>query len=216
MMLYDYADHSPLMLVKRLGAEAKARRPVAALRTGFRLLRHAPELTVQGVHTLATGKGVRFEPIRINMQTFVEQIPDPENRVTLSNARDCFGIGRPRLTWRVHAEELRTMRRFTEVTGAELRRLGLGELTVAPWLDQGVEAARPEIKEYFHHAGATRMASHPADGVTDPDCRVFGTDNLYIAGSSVFPTSGYANPTLTIAALAIRLAETLRARLAPA
>jgi choline dehydrogenase-like flavoprotein len=216
MMAYDYADTSALTRAKELVAATRARRPAAILCDGMRLLRHVPELVAQAAHTAATGKAIRFDPSRIKLQTFVEQIPDPDNRVILSNARDRFGIPRPHLTWRVHADELRTMRAFTEAAGAEFRRLGLGELSVAPWLDQGVEAARGEIKEYFHHAGATRMASNPADGVTDPDCRVFGTDNLYVAGGSVFPTSGYANPTLTIVALAIRLGDALRARLTPA
>ncbi len=215
MMAYDYADDSALTRAKELVAAARARRPSAVLRDGARLLRHVPELIAQAAHTAATGKAIRFDPSRIKLQTFVEQIPDPDNRVRLSNARDRFGIPRPHLTWRIHADELRTMRAFTEAAGAEFRRVGLGEMTVAPWVDQGVEAARAEIKEYFHHAGTTRMASHPGEGVTDPDCRVFATDNLYIAGGSVFPTSGYANPTLTIVALAIRLGDTLRARLIP-
>jgi choline dehydrogenase-like flavoprotein len=215
MMEYEYADGSALTRAKTLVEAVRARRPAAILRGGMRLLRHVPELAAQAAHTAATGKALRFDPARIKLQTFVEPVPDPESRVKLSTARDRFGIPRPHLTWRIHPDELRTMRAFAVAAGAEFHRLGLGELTVAPWLNQGVAAARAEIKEYFHHAGATRMASSPADGVTDPDCRVFGTDNLYIAGGSVFPTCGYANPTLTIVALAIRLADTLRARLEP-
>jgi choline dehydrogenase-like flavoprotein len=215
LMAYDYADDSALIRARQLVAAVRARRPASVLRDGIRLLRHLPELAVQAAHTAATGKAVRFDPSRIMLQTFVEQVPDPDNRITLANTRDRFGVPRPRLTWRVQADELRTMRAFTAAVGAEFRRLGLGEMTVAPWLDEGSAAARGEVTDFYHHAGATRMASNPVDGVTDPDCRVFGTDNLYIAGGSVFPTSGYANPTLTIVALAIRLGDTLRARLAP-
>jgi choline dehydrogenase-like flavoprotein len=214
LMTYDYADDSALIRAKQAIASVKARCPPAMLRDGMRVLRHVPELAAQAVHTAATGKALRFDPIGIKLLTFVEQIPDPENRITLSPARDRFGIGRPRLAWRVQADELRTMRGFTEAAGRELRRVGLGELTVAPWLDQGIEAARAAITDFYHHAGTTRMAATPEAGVTDPDCRVFGIDNLYIGGGSVFPTSGYANPTLTIVALAIRLSDTLRARLA--
>ena len=65
-----------------------------------------------------------------------------------------------------------------------------------------------------HHLGTTRMASDPKAGVVDADCRVHGVANLYIAGSSVFPTGGCANPTLTIVALALRLADYIKARLA--
>ncbi len=64
-----------------------------------------------------------------------------------------------------------------------------------------------------HHMGTTRMSDDPKTGVVDADCRVHGLSNLYIAGSSVFPTSGYANPTLTIVALALRLGDELRRRM---
>jgi choline dehydrogenase-like flavoprotein len=213
-MEYHYGDESALVRAKQVIEAVRTRRPAAVAREGLRVLRHVPELAAQGIHTAATGKAVRFDPSGIRLRTFTEQVPDPENRVTLSTACDRFGIGRPRLAWRVHADELRTMRAFTEAVGRELRRVGLGEVTLAPWLDQGEQGARAEVKDFYHHAGATRMASTPAEGVTDPDCRVFGTHNLYIGGGSVFPTSGYANPTLTIVALAIRLGDTLRARLA--
>jgi choline dehydrogenase-like flavoprotein len=216
LMVYDYDDDSALVRAKGAIAAVRARSSSAMVRDGLRVLRHVPELAAQAVHTAATGKALRFDPSRIMLHTFAEQVPDPDNRVTLSTARDRFGIGRPRLAWRVHPDELRTMRAFTEAAGAEFRRLGLGELALAPWLDQGIEGARAEVKDFYHHAGATRMATTPVEGVTDPDCRVFDTDNLYIAGGSVFPTSGYANPTLTMVALAIRLADTLRARLAAA
>jgi choline dehydrogenase-like flavoprotein len=62
--------------------------------------------------------------------------------------------------------------------------------------------------------GTTRMHGDPTHGVVDADCRVHGIDNLYVAGSSVFPTGGFAHPTLTIVALAVRLAAHLRGRLA--
>ena len=72
-----------------------------------------------------------------------------------------------------------------------------------PGLEQGQELAG------YHHMGTTRMGTTPRDGVVDRDCRVFGIDNLYIAGSSVFRTSGHANPTLTIVQLALRLVDHL-------
>jgi choline dehydrogenase-like flavoprotein len=65
-----------------------------------------------------------------------------------------------------------------------------------------------------HHMGTTRMAADPRHGVVDRDCRVHGTDNLYIGGSSVFPTTGHANPTYTLTQLALRLGDHIAARLA--
>ena len=66
----------------------------------------------------------------------------------------------------------------------------------------------------WHHEGTTRMHANPDMGVVDTDCRVHGLDNLYVAGSSVFPASGSTSPTVTIVQLALRLADQLEARLA--
>lgn len=61
----------------------------------------------------------------------------------------------------------------------------------------------------WHHLGTTRMGLTPDESVVDPDSRVHGIDNLWVTGGSVFPTGGYANPTLTLIALALRLADSL-------
>ena len=214
LMLYEYDEHSALTRAKAAVAAATARAPGRVAAEGVRLLRHMPELAGRALHMAATGKAPVFKPRRVMLKAHVEQRPDPDNRVTLGRERDRFGVPLPRLAWRVHAEELRTLRAVTEAVGEVCLRQGWGELSVAPWLDAGAEAARPHLEDTYHHHGATRMAATAAEGVTDPHCQVFGTDNLYVAGSSVFPTSGYANPTLTIVALAIRLGDALRQRLA--
>ncbi len=213
LMLYDYNEDSALTRAKAAVAAAQARSPARIAAEAVRLVRHGPELAGRAVHTAATGKAPMFRPRRVMLKAHVEQRPDPENRVTLSTERDRFGVPLPRLAWRVHPEELRALRIVTEAAGTAFRQQGWGELTVCSWLDQGPAAARPHLEDTYHHHGTTRMATTPAEGVTDPDCQVFGTDNLYVAGSSLFPTSGYANPTLTIVALAIRLADTLTQRL---
>jgi choline dehydrogenase-like flavoprotein len=119
----------------------------------------------------------------------------------------------PRLHWRVHKEELRSLRLVTDAAGRAFSRLGWGEIVPEPWLDGEPDAARPHLEDTYHHHGTTRMSAAPSEGVVDADCRVWDVPNLFVAGSSVFPTSGYANPTLTIVALAIRLADTLERRL---
>jgi choline dehydrogenase-like flavoprotein len=148
-------------------------------------------------------------PVRV-LENTVEQPPDPENRVTLSGERDRLGKNRVVLSWRFGDAERRTLARVQEIIGEELGRAGLGRLQIevdadpAGWQNHAGE----------HHMGATRMHVDPRKGVVDADCRVHDVGNLFIAGSSVFPTSGYANPTLTIVALAIRLADHLKARMA--
>jgi choline dehydrogenase-like flavoprotein len=216
LMLYDYAETSALARAKEAVEAVKSRQVGSVARAGLRMLRHLPELAGRLGHTVVTGKAPVFAPSRVMLKAHVEQVPNPDNRVSLAAERDRFGVPRARLAWRVHPDELRTLRAITEAVGHEFHRLGLGEMTVSPWLDQGVDAARPELEDTYHHAGTTRMSTSAAEGVTDPDCLVFGTGNLYMAGGSVFPTSGYANPTLTIVALALRLSETLRQRFAPA
>lgn len=210
LMLYDYDIDSPLTRAKALVAALQDRNPLAAVASGWRVLAHVPELALRGADLLATGRAPIFAPSRVLLKSHVEQVPDPDSRVTLSPQRDRFGVPRSRVAWRMHAEEIATMRAITQAAGREFHRLSFGEMTLAPWLDGGVEASRQEVEDNYHHAGTTRMAATPAEGVVDPDCRVFGIDNLHIAGGSVFPTSGYANPTLTIVAMAIRLADKLR------
>jgi choline dehydrogenase-like flavoprotein len=148
-----------------------------------------------------------------------EQAPNPDSRVTLGSERDALGMRRPVLHWRLGEQDKRTVAAMADTLGTELARLGLGRLERAAWLDQpGADwPVDPTVGRHpiagYHHIGTTRMSREPATGVVDPDGRVHGYGNLYVAGSSVFPTGGWANPTLTILALALRQADTLDKRL---
>jgi len=144
-----------------------------------------------------------------------EQAPNPSSRVILQRDQDALGVPKTALDWRLSEIDTRTLRILVETVDLELRRLGLGCAEPAQWLQEGgtdwpVDATigRHPIGGY-HHMGTTRMAANPRHGVVDADCRVHSVDNLYIAGSSVFPTSGWANPTMTIVALSLRLADHL-------
>lgn len=137
----------------------------------------------------------------------LEQAPDPESRVTLAADRDALGCRRPHLNWKVSGLETRTLSRAHELLGAQLGKHGLGRLQIADKLEDGawLQDAEPQ----YHHMGTTRMSDDPKQGVVDRNCRVHGIGNLYVAGSSTFATSGQAHPTLTIVALALRLAQHL-------
>jgi choline dehydrogenase-like flavoprotein len=89
----------------------------------------------------------------------------------------------------------------------------MGEATAAAWVTDTKPVSEADLAGNYHFIGATRMSTDPRDGVVNANCKVHGVDNLYVAGCSVFPTGGHANPTLTIVALAIRLADHLRSRL---
>lgn len=148
-----------------------------------------------------------------------EQAPNPESRITLdADSRDALGKPRVRLHWAVTPLEKHSVRVAMGAFDSELRRLGLGRLEPSPWLqDPNLDwVFDPLISKNsiagYHHMGTTRMSTDPATGVVDADGKVHGIANLYVAGSSVFPTCGWANPTLTILALSLRLADHLASR----
>jgi choline dehydrogenase-like flavoprotein len=132
---------------------------------------------------------------------FCEQPPDPESRVRLSRDVDTLGVNRVELHWRIGPEVVESILRLQERLARRLETSGVGRL----------EASSGDVAfaDASHHMGTTRMSLEPKDGVVDPNTKVHGIANLYVAGSSVFPCAGYANPTLTIVALALRLADLL-------
>jgi choline dehydrogenase-like flavoprotein len=144
--------------------------------------------------------GVR-ELIVVN---YSEQMPNPQSRVVLGDRRDRFGVPLPVLDWRIRPEETASLHRLHELVDGCLRQAGLGQL------DHPKEFEERIYTDASHHIGTARMSDHPADGVVDRHCAVHGVENLFVAGSAVFPTAGHANPTLTIVALALRLATHLK------
>lgn len=148
-----------------------------------------------------TGLGVRM-----GVGCACEQVPNPDSRVTLSDQTDALGLRRSRLDWRLTEQDRRSLVANIHALGRELAATGIGRLR--PRLsDDGLW--EPRVSGGSHHMGTTRMSDDPKRGVVDRHCRVHGVDNLYIAGSSLFPTGGSANPTLNILALAYRLADHL-------
>lgn len=140
-----------------------------------------------------------------------ETAPNPANRVTLAEERDALGLRRARLDWTVGALERRTVETTMRLVAAELGRLGIGRVRINELLLEDDARWSENLSWFGHHMGTTRMSETAKTGVVNPDCRVHGIANLYVASSSVFPTSGFANPTLTILALALRLADHLKA-----
>jgi choline dehydrogenase-like flavoprotein len=155
----------------------------------------------------------RFDPT-IYLYTEAEQAPNPDSRVTLGRERDALGLSRIQLDWRLSEIDKRSIRELAYLIGQELGRMGKGRVGLPLWLLEDSIADDDPIIGGYHHMGTTRMSSDRSSGVVNSDCRVFTTVNLYIAGSSVFPTGGCANPTLTIVALALRLGDHLHQTLA--
>ena len=143
------------------------------------------------------------------LSTRIEQAPNSNSRITLSDTKDVFGIPEYNLDWRLSALDKKTILEANKVIGNELGKNGLGRLHLQDWLFEKEDIWSENLTGGWHHMGTTRMHNNPKKGVVDENLKVHGSTNLYIAGSSVFPTSGTANPTLTIVALSIRLADYL-------
>lgn len=142
------------------------------------------------------------------LQIDSEQAPNPDSRVALSEQKDAFGIRRLRVDWRCLEMNVQSVLRCCQIISKALEQSGAGKMLFEPELM--ANHIRNDTGIGGHNIGTTRMATDPSRGVVDENCRVHGIDNLYIASSSVFPTTGPCYPTLTIGALAIRLADHLK------
>lgn len=144
------------------------------------------------------------------LRVFAEQPSRPDSRIRLSKARtDSRGVRTARLTWAKGEEEGRTFLETTQRIKRWAEREGIARVEIDPALMRDPAAFAESADEGLHHAGGTRMAIDHTNGVVDPNLEVFETRGLYCCGASVFPRSGYANPTLTAMALAVRLSDHL-------
>jgi choline dehydrogenase-like flavoprotein len=158
-------------------------------------------------------RGLPHKLSQLHIDAITEQPPDRESRITLSDKSDPLGVPLPRVNWRIDDRSRWTLMRLGQLMASQSSRLGLPP----PRLEEWIVRERPQdavIIDMAHALGATRMSDDPKRGVVDSKCRVHGVQGLYIAGGSVFPTGGHANPTLMIVALAVRLADQIKADLA--
>jgi choline dehydrogenase-like flavoprotein len=169
------------------------------------IIRLKPNFVVREFQT--QGMPHKLNGIIINGIT--EQVPDPESRITLSDKCDALGVAMARVDWRIDEQALCSLIRLGHLLAAELPRAGFP----APVLENWIVEERPQdsdITDIGHASGTTRMSDDPRRGVVNSKCQVHGVAGLYVAGASVFPTSGHANPTLMIVSLAIRLADQIK------
>ena len=171
-------------------------------------------LLATGVHRhLVQRNGLPRKVLQLKLSCIVEQRPDPQSRIMLSDRTDPLGVPTSTVDWRVNEDEQRTFRRLGELVAEAVGRQGLRPPVLEPWVADG-SGFPAEFKDNAHPIGTTRMADQPSRGVVNRNGQVHGIAGLYVSGSSVFPTAGHANPTQTIVALAIRLADTIK-RVAP-
>jgi choline dehydrogenase-like flavoprotein len=148
---------------------------------------------------------------RYALHYHAEQSPNPSSTVSLLALRDGVGLPRVKIDLRFREVDARSIVASHDIIDQNLRQAGIGRLMFRVPAEERVAAVLERAADGFHQIGTTRMASEPRRGVVDGDCRVHGTPNLFVASSSVFPTSGQANPTLLLTALAARLAAHLAA-----
>lgn len=149
----------------------------------------------------------RREADYFELQHRIEQLPQRDSRVTLGPERDELGLNTIALDWRLSDVDYRTIRTGRDLVAKDLSRLGFGRFQLGDLDDATIDE---EVYGAWHHYGTTRMGDDPLTSVVDGNGRVHGIDNLYIAGSSVFPRGGFSGPTLLIVAFAMRLAEHLQ------
>jgi choline dehydrogenase-like flavoprotein len=152
-----------------------------------------------------------FKPIdtEVHLEFHCEQLPCSRSRVELSNEIDALGMRRLRVDWQIDGRELKSMRFFGNRLKQELEARGLASITLDPRLEDEDPAFLAAIHDWIHHMGTARIGRNPDDGFVDKDLKVFGIRNLYLSGAAVFPSTGFANPTFTAIALALRLRDHL-------
>jgi choline dehydrogenase-like flavoprotein len=152
---------------------------------------------------------VNSEKLGLYFQT--EHMPKPNSRITL-NETECDALGIPRAKVHIEFNELdrKTILESHKIFIDRYKKLNIGEVTFSNMgLLEFIEKKINSFNSSAHHIGTTRMSDDPMLGVVDKNCLVHGISNLYIVGSSVFPTAGHVNPTLTIVALSVRLGDHL-------
>jgi choline dehydrogenase-like flavoprotein len=215
-----FASEAIASLLTLVPAARSRRVPRNASRHVARLLRGLPQVAQMAMlrrrrehrHKESEGgwSNYEFEASRyaaFQLSALVEQAPDRDNRVCLTDERDELGLPKARLDWRWSGRDIDSLHRTCQILADDLRVAGIGRFQ--PWITD--DDTGPDWFTGHHHMGTTRMNRDPNRGVVDENGQVHGVGNLHVAGSSVFPTGlGHVNPTLTIVALAIRLADRLR------
>ena len=186
-------------------------------RTSYKGLKNLSTLAREQVDPWASVWAVKQSGKKRGLYAVIraEQAPNPDSRIVLSARKDRYDLPLADLDWQFTDLDKHSVKALMDTLKAEYQRLGWGDVIPARWLDNPSEVWKfdPLVSAHaiggYHHMGGTRMAATASTGVVDENCRLFESPNLYISSSSVFPTGGWANPTLTIIALAERLGDHL-------
>jgi choline dehydrogenase-like flavoprotein len=211
----SWRDYPPETLARSLKQGAQCATALTR-RLSERLLERPPKCRWPGVEEFFARRWPDSQPSGWVWMA-VEQALNPDSRVMLGEDTDSFGLRRIRFDWRITDLDYHTMRTGALAAGALFAEQDIGRIRIRDWL----LAENPQLPDGtdivhggewsggYHQMCTTRMADDPREGVVDANCRVHGTENLYVGGSSVFGTPSYCNPTFTIVQLALRLGDHL-------
>lgn len=187
--------------------------PVTSLREAAALAGGAAQLSRMALARVLARRRLSPSSGAIRLLIDTEQRPDADSRIRLGAECDALGLRRAQIDWRVGAQEMQSIKSIGELLGEAWERAGLGRIRLTEALDFDREDEIGAARDTYHQMGTTRMSTLPGEGVVNADLRCHDVANLYIVGGSVFPTGGVANPTFSIIALALRLADEIKRRL---
>jgi len=203
---FDWAPESLTESLKQLQASVAGRRFDTSARSQVLETLKDPGGLYRTLRARAKGRSFAEAPSSINLHVHLEQDPSTSNFVSLSHNKDLFGRPQAKVSWGIGEFEIHTARRMADATDRFLRENNLGEIVLSPTLSETTASAwEGLLSDNQHHAGTSRMSISPNGGVVDRNGKIWGVQNVYISGGAVFPSSSYANPTLTMMAFSFRL-----------
>jgi choline dehydrogenase-like flavoprotein len=205
-VMFHVSETSPYTMLRGLYHQWRQRAlGVETVTSALRCLAVAPQLGRSLAEFVFRRR--TFTPgARFIVSMVFEQEPNPHSRVRLSTKTDALGMPRSEICWSLTPASARTARIFASLLAQELKRIRLGHLQLADWLVTPEADWQNKLSDQNHHMGTARMSASPREGVVNTDCRLHSVDNVYVISTAVFPTGGHSNPTLTMIALAKRLA----------
>ncbi|MFA5950496.1 MAG: GMC oxidoreductase [Hyphomicrobium sp.] len=159
---------------------------------------------------LRQGRSYKPRNANVRLGVVAEQFPNPLSQVRLGQDKDALGLRRLAIDWQLDGREVHSIAVFTRAVRDFLQSRKLARVHIDPDLEQEHAKFLQRTYDGIHQMGTTRMGHDASDGVVDRNLKVYGTDNLFVAGQAVFPVSGFANPTFTGIALGLRLCDYLR------
>ncbi|MFT3999233.1 MAG: GMC family oxidoreductase [Rhizobium sp.] len=202
-----HAPDDPWAALKRLTKGANG-----TFTTDLLAVAKSTDMITSGLYNrLIRKRGLPHRSTELRFDVMAEQQLNSASRITLTGQRDRLGQPLPRVDWKIGTREIDSVKRLARTIADEFTRVGLPKPRLSNWIDVD-EVAGALFMDMAHPSCTTRMGTDPRTSVVDTNAMVHGTDGLFVAGSSVFPTPGHANPTLMLLALSIRLADYLKQR----